>query len=150
MGNNIDNFILEVEARLKNDGAKLTNELKSLIKKIENEPLEININHKKLDYGIADVKAKLKELDADLNDINLDSAYKSFIKLSQILKQSAIYSKEISDAMSKLSKLNIDFRKLDDLNAHQKKKTPLSAYEKMNAGDIKKAAKNQTAIIKQM
>ena len=148
MGNNIDNFILEVEARLKNDGAKLTNELKSLIKKIENEPLEININHKKLDYGIADVKAKLKELNADMKDINLNSTYKSFIKLAQILKQSATYSQEINKALKGLDKLKINFDVLDDLKAYEKKKKgDYTIGELMNIRKISEATKTQSASI---
>ena len=151
MGNNMDNFILEVEARLKNDGAKLTNELKSLIKKIENEPLEININHKKLDYGIADVKQKLQELSVDIKDINLNSTYKSFIKLAQILKQSATYSKDISKALRSLDGLKVDFGVLDDLKAYEKKKKgDYTIGELNNIRKISEATRSQSSSINKL
>ena len=121
MGNNSDQFILEISAKIKNDSAQLIKELRSELSKVEKETkLSISIDEKKTKEYIGKLKQSMNQVSTELKKANVDiSSYNKFIS---VLKEGAEYSKTIADSLKQANNIAKNFTELESVTTGKKDK----------------------------
>ena len=114
MGNNSEQFILEISAKIKKDSTKLINELRTELKKVEKESkLELKIDEKKTEAYIKKLRKSINQISEEMNKANIRASASSFTKFVGVLKEGANYSKVIADSLKQANDIAKNFKYIE-------------------------------------